>query len=671
MTVSAIRDHDQLTINTLRFLAVDMVQAANSGHPGAPMGQAAVAYRLWSRQLRFDPRAPEWPNRDRFVLSCGHASALLYGLLHLAGYEDMTLDELRNFRQLHSRTAGHPEYGHAAGIETTTGPLGQGVATAVGMAMAERMLGARFNRDGFALFDHRIWALASDGDLMEGVSAEAASMAGHLGLGKLNVLWDDNRITIDGGTEMSFTEDVLARHAAYGWHTLEVEDGNDLPAIDSALAAAAAETARPTLIRVRTRIGFGSPNKQDSSAAHGAPLGEEEVRLTKDNLGWPHEPTFHVPSEARQTLAAAAARGATERQEWDNSLERYATAHPEAAAELRCRLAGQFPIDWQEAVPSFEPGGQPLATRRASGTVLNAIAQRLPELIGGSADLAGSNKTMLTGREDHTAANPAGYNLYFGVREHAMGAAMNGMALSRLLRPYGGTFLIFSDYMRPAMRLAALMGLPTIYVMTHDSVFLGEDGPTHQPVSQLLSLRSIPNLRLFRPADANETAECWRQAILHQGGPSVLALTRQGLPILQGIADGAREGVARGAYTIADPADGEPQILLLATGSEVWLAVEAHQRLAAEGIATRVVSMPCWSLFDAQDAAYRDSVLPPTVDERLAVEAGSPMGWHKYVGLQGEVIAQEGFGASAPGAAIAEEFGYTVDNVVARAKALL
>ncbi len=658
---------DQIAINTIRFLAVDMVEQARSGHPGAPMGQAAMAYALWARHLRFDPEDPEWPGRDRFVLSCGHASALLYALLHLAGY-DLPLAELRDFRQLGSRTPGHPEHGLTPGVETTTGPLGQGLSNAVGMAIAERLLAERFNRDGFPLFDHRVWVFASDGDLMEGVAAEASSLAGHLGLGKLNVLYDDNRITIDGSTELTYSDDAASRYRAYGWHTLAVEDGNDLMALDRAMAAAAAETGRPTLVRVRTHIGFGAPNKQDTSGVHGSPLGPEEAAAAKANLGW-NEPAFRIPDEAVAAFGPARRRGGEARRAWHELLDRYRAAHPEEAAELDRRLGGELPEGWEEELPRFTPEGGPLATRKASGAVLRAVAPRLPELAGGSADLAPSNNTFLPG-EAVFSRREAGRNFHFGVREHAMGAVMNGMALSRLVRPYGGTFLVFSDYMRPAIRLAALMGLPAIYVFTHDSVFLGEDGPTHQPVSQLLSLRAIPNLLVLRPADANETAAAWRLAIANRGGPSALVLSRQKLPILAETSGRGGDGVPRGAYVVADPPAGDPRAILLASGSEVSLALEARRELEGRGVPTRVVSMPCWSLFDRQDGGYRESVLPASVPRRLAIEAGVALGWHKYVGPEGGVLAQEGYGASAPFHDLAEHFGFTVDEVVRQVEAM-
>ncbi len=669
-TGAAASDADQTAINTLRFLAVDMVERAASGHPGAPMGQAAMAYQLWTRHLRHHPANPRWPNRDRFVLSCGHASALIYSLLHLSGY-DLPLAELENFRQLGSKTPGHPEHGLTAGVEITTGPLGQGLAGAVGMAIAERHLAATFNRDGFPVIDHRTWVFAGDGDLMEGVASEASSLAGHLRLGKLVVLYDDNEITIDGGTDLAFSEDVTARYQAYGWHTLTVGDGNDLAELDAAMAAAAAESERPTLVRVRTHIGFGAPTKQDTSGVHGAPLGAEERAAAKRNLGWPAEPELHVPEAARGAFAAAGQRGAEREGAWNRMLDRYREAHPEPAAELDARLAGELPEGWHEALPSFAPADGPLATRKASGAALTALAGRLPGLLGGSADLAPSNNTFLKGEPVFSATTPEGRNFHFGVREHAMGAVANGMALSSVLRPYVGTFLVFCDYMRPAIRLAALMELPVIYVFTHDSIFLGEDGPTHQPVSQLLSLRSIPGLTVLRPCDANETAVAWRLAIENRSGPTALVLTRQSLPILEATARRAARGVARGAYVVADPPEADAEALLLATGSEVALAVEAHHLLLAQGVPTRVVSMPCWSLFDAQDEAYRDSVLPTGVDRRLAIEAGSPLGWHRYTGFRGDVLAVEGFGASAPHKDLARAYGFTPEEVVSRVLALL
>jgi len=663
-------DRDALAISTLRFLAVDMVERARSGHPGAPLGQAPLACRLWTRHLRHDPAAPDWPNRDRFVLSCGHASALLYGLLHLAGY-DLPLDELRRFRQLDSKTPGHPEYRHTPGVETTTGPLGQGIATAVGMALAERMLAARFNRPGFSLFDHRVWVLASDGDLMEGVSAEASSLAGHHRLGKLKVLYDSNRISIDGPTSLAWSEDVAARYRAYGWRVLEIADGNDLAQIDAALDAAAAESERPTFVVVHTHIGFGSP-KQDSAESHGAPLGAEAARATRRALGWPEEGEFLVPAAAREPFADAAARHRAAREAWEARLADFAAAHPELAAELAQRRAGALPEGWEEALPEFGDDARPIATRAVSGKVLNALAARLPELVGGSADLSESNNTTLAAEAIFAAESPHGRNVHFGVREHAMGAVLNGLALSGLLRPFGGTFLIFSDYMRPAIRLAALMRLPVVYVFTHDSIFLGEDGPTHQPISQLAALRAIPGLVVLRPADARETAAAWRLAVARRDGPTALALTRQKLPVLAETTGLAGEGVARGAYVLWESAPGSrPELLLLATGSEVPLALEAGRQLAAEGVAVRVVSMPSWELFAGQDDGYRRSVLPPGVGRRLALEAGSPLGWHRWVGERGEIVGIDGFGASAPAEALTGRYGFTVDAVVGRARILL
>ena len=670
MTPTISRESELAAIQTLRFLAVDMVEAAKSGHPGAPLGLAPLACALWTHHLRFDPSDPAWPDRDRFVLSCGHASALLYGLLHLAGY-DLPLDELRRFRQLGSKTPGHPEYGHTAGVETTTGPLGQGVATAVGMAIARRHLAARFDRDDFPLFAHRIWTLASDGDLMEGVASEAASLAGHLRLSELKVLYDDNRISIDGPTSLAFSEDVASRFAAYGWRVLSVANGNDLDAIGAALDAAAAESERPTLVVVRTHIGYGSP-KQDSAEAHGAPLGAEAARATKRALGWPEEPPFLVPDEARAPFAAAAARGAAAAAAWRERLARYRAAHPEAGVELDRRLAGELPDGWDADLPRCAADAPGLATRAASGKAIQGLAARLPELMGGSADLAESNNTPIAGAAAFSAAHPEGRNFHFGVREHAMGAILNGLALSGLIRPYGGTFLIFSDYLRPAIRLAALMKLPVVYVFTHDSIFLGEDGPTHQPIEQLAALRAIPGLVVLRPADARETSAAWRVAVARRDGPTALALTRQKLPLLAGSEAGADSGVARGAYVLHENRSGErPEILLLASGSEVALAIAAANRLGERGVATRVISFPSWELFAAQEASYRDAVLPPEVTARLAVEAGVELGWHRWVGGQGEIVGLEGFGASAPAEALASHFGLTAEAVVERAETLL
>jgi transketolase len=661
---------DQLAINTIRFLSVDMVEKAQSGHPGAPLGQAPLAYLLWTRHMRHNAENPDWPNRDRFVLSCGHASALLYSLLHLGGY-GLPMEELERFRQFGSKTPGHPEHELTRGVETTTGPLGQGLGNAVGMAIAEKMSAAHFNRDGFPLFDYRVWVIASDGDLMEGVTSEASSIAGHLKLGKLKVFYDDNEVSIDGPTSLSFSEDVGKRYEAYGWHVLRVADGNDLEALDAAIRKADAETERPTLVIVRTVIGYGSPKKAGTAESHGSPLGPDEVIATKKALGWPEEPTFHVPEEARAPFQQALERGKQTEAEWNDLLKRYREAHPESGADLERRLSGALPEGWQDALPQFSPADKPVATRAASGKVLAALLPKVPELVGGSADLTPSNNTQVKGFGDFEADNPTGRYFRFGVREHAMGSILNGIALSKLWIPYGGTFLIFSDYMRPPVRLACLMRIQAIYVYTHDSIFLGEDGPTHQPISALASLRSIPNMTVIRPADACETAEAWRLALEHRHGPTALALTRQNLPILEETAAKAREGVEKGAYILLDAEGGDPEIVLIATGSEVAVTLDAGKKLAAEGVRVRVVSMPSWELFDRQSVEYRRSVLPPSVRKRLAVEAASPFGWHKYVGDEGEIHAIERFGASAPAKALEEEFGFTADKVIEKARGLL
>ena len=661
-------DTNLTAINTIRFLAVDMVEKAKSGHPGAPLGQAPLAYLLWTRHMRHNPDNPDWPGRDRFVLSCGHASALLYALLHLAGY-GLPIEELQRFRQLGSKTPGHPEHELTRGVETTTGPLGQGVGNAVGMAIAAKKAAARFNRDGFPLFDPRIWVLASDGDMMEGVASEASSIAGHLELSQLKVFYDDNEVSIDGPTSLAFSEDVGKRYEAYGWRVLRVADGNDLDQLEKAIAEAEAETERPTLVVVRTVIGYGSPKKAGTAEAHGAPLGGDEVIATKQALGWPTEPTFLVPDEARKPFEEARERGRKLEADWNGLLQRYREAHPADAADLDRRLAGKLPEGWEEALPSFEPGGKPMATRSASGQVLNALGDRLPELTGGSADLTPSNDTLIKGSESFSADHPEGRYLRFGVREHAMGSILNGIALSRLWIPYSGTFLIFSDYMRPPIRLACLMKLQAIYVFTHDSIFLGEDGPTHQPVEQLAALRAIPTLTVLRPADACETAEAWRAALENRHAPTALALTRQAVPILEETAARAREGVRRGAYILLDPTDGDPEVIVLATGSEVHVALEAAKKLAGR-VRARVVSMPSWELFDRQPQDYRESVLPPAIRKRLAVEAAIPFGWHKYVGDQGEIHGIERFGASAPYKDLAAEFGFTADKVAERIERL-
>lgn len=650
---------DRWCANAIRALAIDAVQRANSGHPGLPLGTADIAYVMWDRFLRHNPADPAWPNRDRFVLSAGHGSAMLYALLYLTGY-DLPLDELLNFRQWGSRTPGHPEYGLTPGVEATTGPLGQGFGTGVGMALAEAMLAARFNRPGFPIVDHYTYALVSDGDLMEGVASEAASLAGHLGLGKLIYLYDDNHITIEGSTDLAFTEDVAARFRAYDWHVQNV-DGYDQPAITEAIRLAQAETARPSLIVARTHIGYGSPHKQDLAAAHGAPLGEEEVRLTKEAIGWPGDARFWVPDAVQDHFRLALERGARDQQEWEDLFARYRQAFPDLAEVWDATMSGELPAGWEDSLPVFDAGGKPLATRKASEAVLNAVAPALPALVGGSADLSVSNNTYLKAYGDVNTGTFEGRNLHFGVREHGMGAVLNGMALHGGFRPYGGTFLVFSDYMRPSIRLAALMHLPVIYVFTHDSIGLGEDGPTHQPVEHLAALRAIPNLAVVRPAEANETVQAWKIALERTDGPTALLLTRQGLPILD--AD-AVQGAARGGYVLADAKGGKPEVILLASGSEVSLALEARDALARQGVAARVVSMISWELFDAQPQPYRDAVLPPAVTARLAIEAGVAQGWHKYVGDAGSVISIEGFGASAPYGTIMRKYGFSVENVL-------
>jgi transketolase len=657
-------DLDQLCVNTIRTLAMDAVQKANSGHPGMPMGMADAAYVLWTRFLKHNPADPAWPNRDRFVLSAGHGSMLLYSLLHLTGY-DLPLEQIQRFRQWESLTPGHPEYGDTPGVETSTGPLGQGFANGVGMALAERLLATHFNRPGFEIVDHYTYAIVSDGDLMEGISHEAASLAGHLGLGKLIYFYDDNHITIEGDTVLTFSEEVRRRFEAYGWH-VQAPSGHDRDAIAQAIGQARSEAERPSLVICRTHIAYGSPNKQDTAKAHGEPLGADEVRLTKAAMGWPAEAQFLIPDEAMTHFRTAVDRGADDQEEWETMFARYRGVHPGLAAEWERRVAGKLPQGWDEALPSFALEDGPLATRAAGGKVMQALAPVLPELVGGSADLHPSTKTYLSAYPAVRKGAYEGRNLHFGIREHAMGGILNGMALHGGLRPYGSTFLVFSDYMRPSMRLAGLMRLPVIYVFTHDSVFVGEDGPTHQPVEQTASLRAIPGLTVIRPADARETVAAWRIIAEHREGPVALLLTRQKLPILEKT---DIEGVARGAYVLADA--GDPQVLLMASGSEVELVLGAQEVLAAEGIAANVVSMPSWELFEAQPQAYRDAVLPPKVTARVAVEAGVPLGWERYVGSQGEIIGLNRFGASAPYKVLAEKFGFTAEAVARRAKLVL
>ena len=659
---------DQLCINTLRTLAMDGVQKANSGHPGMPMGAAAMAYVMWTRFLRHNPANPAWPDRDRFVLLAGHGSMLLYGLLNLTGY-DLPLEELQSFRQWGSRTPGHPEYGLAPGVETTTGPLGQGFTNGVGMAIAEAYLAAHFNRPGHKIVDHYIYAIVSDGDLMEGVASEAASLAGHLRLGKLIYLYDDNRISIEGSTDLTFTEDRGQRFEAYGWHVQHV-DGYDLEGIAAAIRAAQADP-RPSLILARTHIGYGSPHKQDTAEAHGAPLGEEEVRLTKENLGWPTEPSFLIPDQALAHFHQALEKGRVWEAEWQARFDAYAAEYPDLADEWRMVMSGELPAGWDAGLPTFRPEDGPMATRVASGKVLNAIAPHLPTLIGGSADLAPSCNTYLKGYGDFSADNRSGRNFHFGVREHAMAGILSGMALHGGIIPYGGTFLVFSDYMRPSIRLAAMMEIPVIYVFTHDSIGLGEDGPTHQPIEQLAALRAIPHLTVIRPADASETVVAWRVALERCEGPVALLFTRQSLPVLDRAILAPADGLARGAYVLAEAAGGQPDVILIATGSEVHPTLAARERMAEQGVRTRVVNMPSWELFERQPQFYRDAVLPPEVTARLAIEAGVPQGWHRYVGDGGDVIGIERFGASAPYKVLWEKYGFTAENIAARALEML
>jgi transketolase len=659
----------QTSVNTIRFLAVDGVQKANSGHPGLPMGTAAMAYVLWTRHLMHNPSNPDWADRDRFVLSAGHGSMLLYGLLHLTGY-DLPMEQLQQFRQWDSLTPGHPESHLTPGVEVTSGPLGQGFANGVGMAIAERFLAERFNTPEFTIVDHHIYAIVSDGDLEEGVSAEAASLAGTLKLGKLIYLYDDNQISIEGDTDIAFTEDVGARFRAYDWHVQGPIDGNDLDAIDEAIKAAQADTARPSLIICTTQIGYGSPNKQGTASVHGEPLGPDEVKLTKENLGWPVEPAFYVPDEALEHFREAVDAGKVAEADWQARFDTYARAHPDEAAEFERRQRGELPDNWDAALPTYTPDDGPVATRAVGGKVLNAIFENLPDLIGGSADLAPSTKTLLDGVGDFHF-DERGHNMHFGVREHAMGSIAVGMARHGGVIPYTATFLVFVDYMRPPVRLAALGEDRVIFIYTHDSIGLGEDGPTHQPVEHLALLRATPNVTLIRPADANETAEAWRQAILNTHGPTAIALTRQKLPVFDQLKYGPASGVARGAYVLEDSEQEAPDLILMASGSEVHLALEAAGKLNESGIAVRVVSMPSWELFDAQPQDYRDLVLPPEVTARLAIEAAVSMGWHKYVGGVGDIVALDRFGASAPGGVVMDRLGFNVDNVVARAKALL
>ncbi len=657
---------EQLCINTIRTLAMDGVQKANSGHPGTAMALAPLTYLLWTRHMHYNPRNPAWMNRDRFVLSAGHASMLLYSMLYLSGY-DLPLEQLQSFRQWGSHTPGHPEHGETPGVETTTGPLGQGFANGIGMAIAQRFQAARYHQSGHTLLDHHVYAIASDGDLMEGVTSEAASLAGHLKLGQLIYFYDDNHITIEGDTGLAFSEDVGRRFEGFQWHVQHVADINDLAALDAAINAAKAETERPSLIIVRSHIGYGSPNRQDTATAHGNPLGAEEVVLTKRNLDWPSEEPFFVPEESLAYFRQAGERGAAEEAAWQERFNAFATAHPELAAQWQREQRGELSADWDSAIPTFK-AGESLATRISSEKVMNAFAPHLPNFIGGSADLAPSTNTYMKGLGDF-GPQEAGRNMHFGIREHSMGSVMNGMALYGGLIPFGATFLIFSDYMRPPIRLASLMRLKTIYVFTHDSIGLGEDGPTHQPVEQLLALRAIPGLTVIRPGDANEVAEAWRVAITH-AGPVALSLTRQGLPTLDRSELAAASNLAKGAYVLLDSGK-VPELILLATGSELSLALDAARKLRQENIAVRVVSIPSWELFEEQNAAYKEAVLPQGVSARIAIEAASPMGWERYVGPHGDTVTLDHFGASAPAKVLFGQFGFTVDNIVEKAKRVL
>jgi transketolase len=668
MSHPGLSELDELCVNTIRFLAMEGVQKANSGHPGMPMGMAPAAYVVWTRHMKYNPADPKWHNRDRFVLSAGHGSMLLYALLYLTGF-DMSLEDLQNFRQWGSKTPGHPEYDPALGVEVTTGPLGQGISNAVGMAIAQKYLASHFNRDGFPIIDYKIYVIASDGDLQEGVASEACSLAGHLGLDNLVVIYDDNYISIDGSTELAFTEDRARRFESYGWYVREVGgDGNDMKTFERALIQADSERGRPSIIKLRTHIAYGSPNMQDTAKAHGAPLGDDEIKLMKKNFGWDPFKSFHVPEEVLEHMRQAVDRGKKAQAEWDKLFEAYAEKHPDLAKQFRDAAEGNLPINLDEALPEFEAGAS-VATRKASGKVLDTLMPHMPLVLGGSADLTPSNNTRFADALDFQKDSQNGRYLRYGIREHAMGAIMNGIAVSGLLRAYGGTFLVFSDYMRGAVRVAALSKYPTIFVWTHDSIGLGEDGPTHQPVEHLAALRTMPNLLVFRPADANETAYAWKYALEHRDGPVAMLLTRQGLPVIDQRRNASAANVARGAYILSSR--GKPDVVLLASGSEVSIAVEAAAKLDADGISTQVVSMPCWKLFAKQDDKYRNSVIPRDVKARIGIEAGVEMGWRKWLSEDGVFIGMSTFGASAPCKTCFEEFGITVENVVTSAKELL
>lgn len=659
---------DQLAVTTIRTLSIDAIEKANSGHPGLPMGAAPMAYTLWTKHMNHNPKNPDWFNRDRFVLSAGHGSMLLYSLLHLSGY-GLEMEEIKNFRQWDSKTPGHPEYHHTVGVEATTGPLGQGIGMAVGMAMAEKHLAATYNKGEMNVVDHHTFALCGDGDLMEGVAGEAISLAGHLKLNKLVVLYDSNDISLDGDLSMSFSEDIRKRFESYDWNYLRVEDGNELDDLSAKIADAKQSSDKPTLIEVKTVIGYGAPNKSGKADVHGAPLGEDEMKLVKEYYEWTFDQDFHVPNEVYETFEKATDElGGKAEAEWNKLFEQYEREHPELADQLKAAIRGDLPENFDAEFPEYEVGKKQ-ATRASSGDMVNAIAKTVPSFFGGSADLAGSNKTNIKGGGDFDAENPLGRNIWFGVREFAMGTALNGMALHGGLHVFGGTFFVFSDYVRPAIRLAALMGLPVTYVFTHDSVAVGEDGPTHEPVEQLASLRAMPNLNVIRPADANETKQAWKLALEAKSHPTLLVLSRQDLPVLEQTAQLSESGVEKGAYVVS--AADNPQALLLATGSEVSLAVEAQKQLAEEGISVSVVSMPSWDRFEKQGKEYKQSVIPPTVKKRLAIEMGSSFGWDRYTGDEGDVLAIDRFGASAPGQRIMEEFGFTPENVVAKVKKLI
>lgn len=658
-----------LCINTIRLLSADAVQKANSGHPGMPMGAAPMAYVLWTKFMNYNPTNPDWHNRDRFILSAGHGSMLLYSMMHLTGY-DVTLDDLKNFRQLHSKTAGHPEYHLIKGIETTTGPLGQGFVNGVGMAIAQKYLAARYNKPGYDIYYYNIYAIVSDGDLMEGISSEAASFAGHLRLGNLIYLYDDNHISIEGKTEITFTEDTVKRFEAFGWHVQTVEDGNDIEAITEAVKKAKEEKNKPSLIKVRTHIAYGSPNKVDTAGAHGSPLGEDELRATKINLGFDPDKSFYIPEEVKEYFKTVGEKGSIAEKEWNKLYEQYKKNFNETAQELDNLYSGKFEKGWEEALPKFDPKNGAVATRSASGKTINAIAKYFPTMIGGSADLEPSTDTFMKGLGSFQPGNYDGRNLHFGVREHSMGAELNGITLTQPMIAYGATFLIFSEYMRPPIRLAAIMGIRPIFIFTHDSIALGEDGTTHQPVEQLISLRSIPNLTVIRPADANETAQAWRAALEHKTGPVTLILTRQKLPVIDQSKYAGADNLLKGAYILSD-CEGRPDAILIGTGSEVYLALEAQEKLKSDGIKARVVSMPSWELFEKQDEDYKEKVFPKDTRKRISIEAGSTIGWLKYVTDEGVSIGVDKFGESAPGDQIMKEYGITAENIIDKAKQLL